>query len=299
MTITRMDLGMNRKLDISKYPRVSIDLDGYQNKMVIVYKQYLNIVKFSHEKNGIFDKTHISEYLASKLAHKIGIPCQEVELGVYEGSDVCICKYVTKPDEDLHCYKDINDSSLSPQRNVKSNGYTIDEVREVLKDYKHSKDDYIKTLNIFYLMTAFDALIGNADRHWGNWGYIGKNKSYVGLAPLYDNGNSMCTVLTDRKMKKALRLTDNDFKDLFVLKLPNSQLKIDKAKRPFADIINHIDLEPYFGIIKSNLTTDDIRKIISEPKLKLYCSNEWLEFLERFLTERYKYFIGGERDVGR
>ncbi len=46
-----------------------------------------------------------------------------------------------------------------------------------------------ETIDRFWDMFIVDALIGNFDRHGGNWGFIKKDNQYR-IAPVYDNGSS-------------------------------------------------------------------------------------------------------------
>lgn len=145
------------------------------------------------------------------------------------------------------------------------------------------------------LMTSFDALIGNSDRHWGNWGFIGSLKEYVSLAPLYDNGNSIASFLSEKKIKKALNLSESDFIKQFVIDTPISQIKLDKERKSFYNIFRVYDFKKYTSIIKTNLNKTDICKLLKEDEvLKSFCSEIEIEFFIKYLEIRYEYFIGGK-----
>ena len=49
----------------------------------------------------------------------------------------------------------------------------------------------------------FDYLINNADRHYGNFGFIRNvdTRKFVGLAPIFDNGNSLWYLNLNKRMK--------------------------------------------------------------------------------------------------
>lgn len=61
-------------------------------------------------------------------------------------------------------------------------------------------------------MFVFDALICNVDRHLGNFGFLVDNKTnkIIGLAPIFDNGNSLFYNLNEKQLvnleKKAKTL---------------------------------------------------------------------------------------------
>ena len=69
--------------------------------------------------------------------------------------------------------------------------YTYRYVLEIIN--KHKKlDTNNKSLAIhrFWQMFICDAILGNRDRHPGNWGFLSKQNHYF-PAPLYDNGGSL------------------------------------------------------------------------------------------------------------
>ena len=52
-------------------------------------------------------------------------------------------------------------------------------------------------------MLLFDYLINNADRHYGNFGFIRdvQTRSFLGMAPIFDNGNSFWYLQLNKRMK--------------------------------------------------------------------------------------------------
>lgn len=56
--------------------------------------------------------------------------------------------------------------------------------------------------------TAFDALIGNGDRHTENWGFMvdrdKAGKTTYSIAPVYDNGSSLGSEHTDKRLRAML-----------------------------------------------------------------------------------------------
>ena len=48
----------------------------------------------------------------------------------------------------------------------------------------------------------FDFIIGNSDRHSNNWAIIKKAKEKERLAPIYDNGSSLCALVKESQIKR-------------------------------------------------------------------------------------------------
>lgn len=110
--------------------------------------------------------------------------------GKYKGILVNIIKDFTSGTEiSLHSYKDTKQSSEDTEIGDKE--YTYEDVIYLIdKHLKMTPADKVEAKRQFWKMFICDAIIGNRDRHWGNWGYIKLNKPNGGykFAPLYDNG---------------------------------------------------------------------------------------------------------------
>jgi len=160
--------------------------NGNTRKFGITIDNKDYIVKFS--KNN--DMSVYSEYIASNLIEKIGIPCHKVMLGKYKGALVNVIEdFTSGTNMSLHSFKDTKQSSEDTELNVKE--YTYDDILYLID--KHLKMTYTNKMEAkkqFWNMFICDAIIGNRDRHWGNWGYLKPlDDSYnYKIAPLYDNG---------------------------------------------------------------------------------------------------------------
>lgn len=73
--------------------------------------------------------------------------------------------------------------------------HTLDRVRDVLKAREPSPGVLLEP---FARMLAFDGLIGNSDRHQGNWSLITGAPTGVRLAPMYDPAGCLGAELDDQ-----------------------------------------------------------------------------------------------------
>lgn len=142
-----------------------------------------------------------SEYLGCKIAKIIGLPVQNVILGEYTYKNkngethtrpACLCEDLRKDNEIL---LEMDTLSLSNYEDIP---------KELSFENINNKINHIKGLNnqelkdFYYDMFIFDALIGNTDRHNGNWGIItDKFSSHVRIAPIYDCGSSLLSLIGD------------------------------------------------------------------------------------------------------
>lgn len=102
----------------------------------------------------------------------------------------------------------------------------------------------------------------------------------------------MSSLLSEKKMKKALSLSEEDFVLQFVVHTPISQIKINKERKTFYDIFKSYNFKKYSEIIKDNLKIEDFSKLIkNDEMLKLFCSEVEINFFVRYLEYRYYYSV--------
>ena len=159
--------------------------DGNTNKFGITIEDENYIVKM--RKNSI--SSIYSEYVASRFINNIGIRCHETWLGFYNNELVVIMKDFTENKYKLRSYKDTKQSSEDTDLSTKE--YTYKDVLYLIdKHTKMHKESKNWAIRQFWQMFICDAILGNRDRHHGNWGYLITPKGYI-PAPIYDNGASL------------------------------------------------------------------------------------------------------------
>ncbi len=77
---------------------------------------------------------------------------------------------------------------------------------EVINDSENIIDTN-NTKEIFWDMFIVDALIGNTDRHNGNWGFLLNNKTKeISFAPIYDCGSCLNPMLEDKQIEEMSKV---------------------------------------------------------------------------------------------
>lgn len=119
-------------------------------------------------KDGNIDEVN-AELLASKIVNCF--QCNHIEYfeDYYLGEKVCACKLITSEEK-----------SIVPMEFI--------EVYAVNNDTDKFSIVLEKDAYNYYMMNILDYLIGNTDRHWGNWGFLVDNSSneLLVLYPLMD-----------------------------------------------------------------------------------------------------------------
>ena len=131
-----------------------------------------------------------SEYVASRFIASLNIAVHDTWLGSYQNQTVSIIRDFTTPGTVLRSFGDTRQSS--EETDIGSYpGYTYNEILHLIdKHIKMGKIVKDKAVDQFWKQFICDAILGNRDRHKGNWGYLTNGRvSYP--APIYDNGGSL------------------------------------------------------------------------------------------------------------
>ena len=154
-------------------------------------------------KKDVQTTDHISECIAYHLAEYLHIPCAKFELGLYKGregsfsyniiTDNSVSSLVEGINYITNIYPDYDGEKF--QDKVSGNAYSVQMIQEVTEDVFDFKD--------FLNMLLFDFLIGNSDRHQSNWAVI-CSETGTRFSPLYDNGSSLCSYISDKQAETYL-----------------------------------------------------------------------------------------------
>ncbi len=213
-------------VEITDSMRNNKNYNGNTRKFGVTLNGVDYIVKFS--KNN--DMSVYCEYIASEFIRSLGISCHEVTVGVYKGEIVNIIKDFTSNEKySLHSYKDTKQTS--EDTDIGSKEYTYNDILYLIdKHLKLSDKDKELAKKSFWNMFIVDAILGNRDRHWGNWGYLAYKNRY-NLAPLYDNGASLYPNVNNVIISYINEETRYKFLYERVFTFPASLFKIKKEDR--------------------------------------------------------------------
>ena len=142
------------------------------SKICVLYQGERYMIKFpahaKHNPQMHYSNGCINEYLASTIYQSLGIETQETCLGIYEGKEVVACKDFCATGERI-----LNFGMMKNQCIDSIHGGYGTELESVLTAIDMQQIyDPIALRKRFWKMFAADALLGNFDRHNGNWGVI-------------------------------------------------------------------------------------------------------------------------------
>lgn len=154
----------------------------------------------------------ITEQLFTDLGKLYGVKIAESKLALASGQLRFLSRYFLKEDERLmhgaeiyaaYLHDDIEFVEEIENNKMSSDFFTVD---FTLKALKHSFPDYHEELFCKLLeMLTFDAITGNNDRHFYNWGIVidVHNVKNPEFAPIYDTARGLFWNYTEDKIRRV------------------------------------------------------------------------------------------------
>lgn len=259
--------------------------EGSESKFLILVGDTKYLVKDSsiNQKRKQPSLAPFCEYVGSNFIRNSGLlKCQETYLGKYCGRDVVICKDLF-PDCEFQPFKDLHQSSAGTD--LESKLYTYADVLHVLQRKADLGTSQLQDFKrSFWLMFLFDAILGNRDRHEGNWGFVKKGGT-VRLAPIFDNGSSL---FPDVNLEIW---NSKEFIEERVYHIPGSQLKMWKpgiTDRPmrtnYYEILTNYSDEFHQELVDVQALDFNHIMIQSLKDVPQFCYN-WFKTISKFRFE--------------
>ncbi len=250
-------------IDFNKATEIPPEYNGSEKKktMILDGKKYL--VKFpdsnrSPKLNISYINNVYSEYIGSKIFELLGINAQKVKLGYYHQEErmfyVCACEDFTNENTKLIEFEKLENASLDSEGERKD----LSDIKHIieLNTYNIDKTSF---KNFFWDMFIVDCLIGNTDRHNGNFGFIKNIKTEeLTLAPIYDCGSCLFSTFTDEKMEEFLN-NEGLLRDC--IKNTSSAIKYNGSKIKYYDFIAKLENDDCSEALMRMYPRIDINKI--------------------------------------
>lgn len=260
---------------------------GSEKKKTLIYDGKKYLVKFpdpirEKNKNISYINNAFSEYIGSNIFKMVGFPTQNTIIGVYKYNEkekiVCACEDFTNSNKVLYEFENLA-LSTNPDKKIETE---LTDILNVLDE--NNIINIPKIREKFWDMFVIDSLIGNTDRHNGNWGFLVDIKTNkIEFAPIYDCGSCLNPMIDDYEIKK---LQDNDIKNLAINCY--SCLKENSKKINYMTYIKECKNEECNKAILrvfKNIKIDEINKFIDGISCM---SNERKEFYKKIINTRYK-----------
>ena len=258
-------------------------------KIAIIYEGEQYMLKFplhpKRNKEMSYSNSCISEYLGSHIFEIVGIPVQETLLGTYTTNGktkvVVACKDFTSHDTVIQDFASLKNTLIDSGHS--GYGTELSEILEAIND--QSSIDPNKLKRHFWDMFIVDALIGNWDRHNGNWGFLYNSRTdEIFIAPVYDCGSCLYPQADDAIMMATLN--DPAERDFRIFQIPVSGIRIDNQKIRYFDFISSLKDKDCNAALKRIVPRIDMKKIAELVESTPYISELQKKFYSTMLIER-------------
>ena len=267
-------------IDFTKSIEKLNNYKGSEKKKTLLYENKRYLVKFpdpvrEKNKNISYINNAFSEYIGSNIFKIVGFDTQNTILGVYKYADkdkiVCACEDFTDENHTLFEFENLALSS-NPDKKIETE---ISDIMEVI-DENSSLIDSKTIKEKFWDMFIIDSLIGNTDRHNGNWGFLyDKENNKFDFSPIFDCGSCLNPMMDDSDM---IKLDENELKNLSVNCY--SCLKEDNKK------INYIS---YIKSKKNNECTSALKRVFY--RIDIDKINEFIKNIDCMSDIRKSFYI--------
>jgi len=273
-------------MDYSIYKRNLKSYSGAEKKIGIVIEHEDYLIKFQKHTRFGLRNNHISEYLGCKIFQCLGISVQEAYLGTYNQEKVVAIKDFVEENQNFVAFNDVGESSIEADRNKYKYSYTG--ITKILKANNKLKD-HKETIHMFWTLFVVDALLGNFDRHGGNWGFIKNNNIYT-LAPVFDNGSCLFPNLTDETDMLDIIESETET-NRRIYEFPTSQILLNGKKSSYFQVISSLKYPECNDALVKVYKSIDIKKIDKIIDNTKYISDTHKKFYKHIIKERFNKII--------
>ncbi len=265
------------------------------SKIAVEYNDEIYMLKFppSGAKKPTqlsYTNSCISEHLASTIFNFLGIKAQETMLGAFKVNNkiktVCACKDFTTDGKRLFDFCSIKNTILDSDTG--GSGTELEDIMDTI-----DKQQFVSPYALrehFWNMFIADALLGNFDRHNGNWGFLYDDRtSTTEIAPVFDCGSCLLPQADEIVMQKVLN--DENELNARVFQFPTSAIKLSGRKINYYDFMINIQNDDCNAALKRIVPKIDMEEITTFIDCTDAISDLQKNFYKRYITARYELII--------
>ncbi len=270
-------------------------------KIAVEYNGTLYMLKFPPSgKNKPTELSYtnscFSEHVASSIFNLIGVKAHETILGTFKigGKEkiVCACKDFTADGKKFFDFCSIKNTILESD-----SGGTGTELEDILDTIE--KQQYVSPEELerhFWNVFVVDALLGNFDRHNGNWGFLFDERTgETTFAPIYDCGSCLLPQADQRIMNEVL--TNEDALNARVFQYPTSAVKQNDRKINYRDFLMSAEYAGCNEAVKRIVPRIDMNEISAFIDGVTYLSDLQRKFYKHYIKARYDLILAPAFDL--
>lgn len=264
-------------------------------KIAVTYEGHQYMLKFPPSGQAkptelSYTNSCFSEHIACNIFNMLKVAAQETMLGTYHVAGktkvVCACRDFTADGRQLFDFCSIKNTILDSDSN--GTGTELSDILETIEKQQFLEPG--RLLAHFWDMFVIDALLGNFDRHNGNWGFLyDPETKTTDIAPVYDCGSCLLPQADEEVMKSVLE--NEDALNQRIFRFPTSAVKIDGRKINYYDFLTkaeNMDCNAAVKRIYERLDMEQISYFIEEIP---YADDLQKEFYKRYIRARVDLII--------
>lgn len=232
----------------------------------------------------------ISEHVASSIFNMLGISAQETMLGTYKVGEkmkvVCACKDFTADGKRLFDFCSIKNTILDSDSN--GSGTELADILDTIEKQRYVSPDLLT--EHFWNVFVIDAMLGNFDRHNGNWGFLFDERTgEASIAPIYDCGSCLLPQADEKIIEQVL--ANADALNARVYQYPTSAIKHGGKKINYYDFIMANENTGCSEAVKRIVQRIDIEQISNFLDGTPYISERQKEFYKYYISSRLEKIL--------
>ncbi len=285
-------------LKTENYTIIQVPLDGDAPKEFIkayIFEQDSSVRKFNpHSWHKFIAKTaekwypheSVVEYMINKIGEVLGLEMNQVYLVQANGQIRFLSQYFLKEGERLThgaeiCGEHLKDHTFAKEvaldKKTARELFTFEFIEEAIKCLYPK--DFEGLMVSLVKMIIFDAIVGNNDRHFYNWGVIDTSKDGQGrvrFAPVYDSARGLFWNMSDDNIRHNLSVYKSGGKRIANY-IKEASPRIALEGNPMA---NHFDLLTFIIQQRSQYIPliAEMSSIGMEEKIKNYLRSNFAQF---------------------
>lgn len=232
----------------------------------------------------------ISEHLGSSIFNMLGISAQYTLLGVFtvNGKEkvVCACGDFTADGKTLYDFCSVKNTVIDSEHG--GSGTELSDLLESIEKQRFVNPE--KLLEHFWNVFVVDALLGNFDRHNGNWGFLYDSKTDTAeIAPIFDCGSCLLPQADEKVMHNVLN--NEDELNARIYRFPTSAVKLDGQKINYYDFLmsgEYDDCDEAIVRIVPRIDMEKIEQLINETP---YITDLQKDFYKAYINARYEKIL--------
>ncbi|MDD2979685.1 MAG: HipA domain-containing protein [Hespellia sp.] len=231
-----------------------------------------------------------SEHIGSTIFNMVGIRAQNTMLGTFDingkKKSVCACEDFTSDGSVLYDFCSIKNTIIDSEH--EGSGTELTDLLETIEKQQFVNSEEL--LEHFWNVFIMDTLLGNFDRHNGNWGLLYHSSSDESeIAPVFDCGSCLLPQADEKLMSKVMK--EEDELNARIYRFPTSAIHHNGRKINYYDFLLSMEDDNCTKALIRMLPRIDLDKINAFIDKEQYLTTTQKKFYQYYIAQRYEKIL--------